>query len=449
MATASKPVIKPRALECPNCGSAVELRGMSHSLNAVCPRCLSVLDVTSNQVQILQKFNNKAAYAQPLIPLGTRGKLQGKLFEAIGFQVRRIVVDATPYEWREYLLFNPYQGFRYLSEYDGHWNEIRTVPGIPTFTQVDGRKAAVWLGEPYKHFQNAQATTVFVLGEFPFQVRNGDVAKVDDYISPPKVLSSEIIPGEINWSLGEYRTGAEIWQAFQLTGAPPPAVGVYANQPAPPETKSSFWTSLSTAVVLEAILFVVLVACLLFMGNENVFKQSYFYRANTPGEQSFVTPVFELKGRPTNVEVELETNLRQNWAYFNMALINEQTGQAWDFGREVSYYSGSDWTEGSSTDSVRVPSVPAGRYYLRMEPEMEARPTDAYTSGPREMTYTVNIKRDVPSFWPIFLAMLLVPIPAFFTLGRKVNFESARWAESDYGSATGAACSSDDEEDDD
>ena len=77
---------------------------------------------------------------------------------------------------------------------------------------------------------------------------------------------------------------------------------------------------------------------------------------------------------------------------------------------------------------------------------MEAKPTDSYTTGPREMTYSVVIKRDVRSYWPIFLAMLLVPIPAFFSFGKKASFESQRWAESDYGSATGNAYA---EEDDD
>lgn len=438
MGTPARPRIKPRALECPNCGGAVALRGMMHSLNAVCPSCMSVLDVQHEHVRTLQKYASKTAYATPLIPLGSRGKFEGVPFEAIGFQVRRIVVEGTPYEWREYLLFNPYKGFRYLSEYDGHWNVIRTVPGIPSFVNVDGRRAALWQGEAFKHFQRSQATTVFVLGEFPFQVRNGDRADVDDYISPPRMLSSEIVPGEITWSLGEYKTGAEIWQAFQLPGSSPASAGVYANQPAPEETKASGISTLGAVVALEALLFVVLLSCMLFMGNENVFKQSYFFRANAPGEQSFVTPVFELKGRPSNVEIELDTNLRQNWAYFSMALINEQSGQAWDFGREVSYYSGSDWSEGSSSDNVRVPSVPAGRYYLRMEPEMDPKPVDVYTTGPREMTYAVTIRRDVPTLWPILLAMLLIPIPALFKLGKKASFESLRWAESDYGSATGS-----------
>ena len=31
------------------------------------------------------------------------------------------------YQWREYLLFNPYHGFRYLTEYAGHWNVVSTL----------------------------------------------------------------------------------------------------------------------------------------------------------------------------------------------------------------------------------------------------------------------------------------------------------------------------------
>ena len=54
---------------------------------------------------------------------------------------------------------------------------------------------------------------------------------------------------------------------------------------------------------------------------------------------------------PANVEITINTDLHNNWVYFNFALINQDTGQAYDFGREVSYYFGSDsdgsWTEGN------------------------------------------------------------------------------------------------------
>ena len=69
-----------------------------------------------------------------------------------------------------------------------------------------------------------------------------------------------------------------------------------------------------------------------------------------------MTPVFELKGRITNVEVETKTDLSNNWVYINYALINESTGQAFDFGREVSYYNGRDsdgnWSEGGRNRAV-------------------------------------------------------------------------------------------------
>ena len=63
--------------------------------------------------------------------------------------------------------------FRYLSEYQGHWNDISVCKVEPTVThQLVDR--ANYLGESYRHFQTAEATTGFVLGEFPWQVRVGD-----------------------------------------------------------------------------------------------------------------------------------------------------------------------------------------------------------------------------------------------------------------------------------
>src|ERR1019366_2069224 len=107
----------------------------------------------------------------PLIPLGTRGTIRGTAYEAVGFQRRTIHVDGVPYSWHEYVLFNPHKGFRYLTEYNGHWNDVSP----PTVS---------YLGETYRHFQTAKAATSFVLGEFPWQVRVGESSDVSDYVSP-------------------------------------------------------------------------------------------------------------------------------------------------------------------------------------------------------------------------------------------------------------------------
>ena len=72
-----------------------------------------------------------------------------------------------------------------------------------------------------------------MLGEFPWQVRVGESAEVTDYVSPPRVLSSEQTGNEVTWSMGEYMSGKDVWKAFRLPGSAPDAVGVYENQPSP------------------------------------------------------------------------------------------------------------------------------------------------------------------------------------------------------------------------
>lgn len=426
-----------KSLSCPNCGGGVQVRGYARTLNVVCINCLSVLDASTPELKVLQTFQAKERI-RPLIPLGSRGKLRGDTWEVIGFQVREIMVDGMPYAWHEYLLFNPYKGYRYLTQYDGHWNFVSTLRSLPQMTTARGRPAVRWMGETYKHFQSAVAVTTYVMGEFPWQVRAGEQAQVADYVSPPRMISSELTSGEITWSLGEYTPGEDIWKAFKLSGSPPPPKGVYANQPSPHAGKTkAAWT---TWLVLNILLFTVMLLTSALTHNELVFDRAYSYSTALKGEASFVTEPFDLKGRTSNVEVTISTDLKNDWAYFNLALINEATGQAYDFGREVSYYFGRDsdgsWSEGRARDTVILPSIPPGRYYLRVEPEMS---TEGSTPGfsDHRVGYRIQIRRDVPNNSFFWIAALLLLIPPVFTSLRGLGFETARWRESDYAGGSG------------
>jgi Domain of unknown function (DUF4178) len=422
-----------KGLNCPNCGAALQIRGFEHTLTVVCPQCLSVLDAKDPNLQVLQKFEAKTRIV-PLIPLGSRGLWRGTVYEVIGFQQRTTEAGGTLYSWGEYLLFNPYKGFRYFTEYSGHWNDVRTLRALPSPGFALSAKPHVqFAGISYTHFDTAQAATTYVLGEFPWQVRRGECVAAKDYIAPPKILSSESTPSETAWSIGEYVSGAEIWQAFKLPGAPPRPVGVYLNQPNPlVEQSKELWRLYRTFLLIALAL---LLAGYVFSRNEEVFRQSYHFKAGVQPEASFVTPVFELKGRPTNVEISTRTDLSNNWTYFNYALVNEETGQAYDFGREVSYYSGRDsdgnWTEGSSGDTATLPNVPAGRYYLRVEPEMAPNSSS--------VDYDIRVRRDVPRASWFWLVAILLLIPPLWTTFRRISFESQRWRESDYAPAGGGS----------
>ena len=417
-----------KALNCPNCGAALTIRASYHTLTVVCANCLSILDAKDPNLQVLQQFQAQERI-QPLVPLGTRGKLRGDVHEVIGFQVRTIVVEGVPYSWSEYLLFNPYKGFRYLTEYQGHWNDVTTLKSVPEVSTA-GRPTATLPGEKFRHFQTALAQTTYVLGEFPWQVRVGDVATVMDFVSPPRMLSRETTASETTWSLGEYLPGARVWEAFKLPGSPPRAQGVFSNQPSP--FKGSVKGVWGLCLLLLLLLIGVAQAFLILAGQEEVFRRTYSFSPRSGGEASFVTDPFDLKGRISNVELSIFTNLSNNWAYFNFALINLATGEACDFGREVSFYSGVDsdgsWSEGGPKDDATIPSVPPGRYYLRVEPDMDANAST--------MQYELVLRRDVPSMSYFWIAGLLLLIPPVFVSFRSIVFEGKRWQESDYGGSS-------------
>ena len=426
-----------RSLNCPSCGAGIELRGFEYTQTVICGSCHAVLDAQDPTLAVLQRFEKKFGVARPCIPLGTRGQWHGSAWEVIGFQKRAITVDAVPYSWGEYLLFNPYRGFRYLTEYDGHWNDVIVLRTIPTESSSMGRPTATLHGETFKAFQTATAVTEFALGEFPWEVRIGDHVVAQDFVSPPRMLSSERTDDEVTWSLGEYVTGERIWQAFKLSGSPPETRGVYANQPAPTAGRAvGYWKGFG---LWAAVLVVALLLRLATAANAPVVSAEHRFTPGTRDTAGFVTEPFVIGGHTSGIDVTTEANVGNSWVVVGMTLINEATGQTIDVGREVSYYYGSDedgaWSEGSTADHVRIPAVPPGTWFLRVE-------ADGPSTGP-SIDYKISVRRDVPGLLFFGLAILALLVPPLITSIRSMAFEGRRWAESDYAPKSSSSGSDD------
>ena len=86
-----------------------------------------------------------------------------------------------------------------------------------------------------------------------------------------------------------------------------------------------------------------------------------------------------------------------------------------------------------------VPSVPPGRYYLRVEPE-----GDAASRAP--IVYSIHVRRDSPVWVFYGIAIGLLALPPLLISWRHYAFERRRWSESDYG---GGSDDGDDGGDDD
>jgi hypothetical protein len=78
--------------------------------------CSSVIDVTNENYRIFKTANERTC--PTLLTIGSRGRLAGILWEVIGYMDK---TDNTCfYRWEEYLLYNQYQGFRFLIQAKGH-----------------------------------------------------------------------------------------------------------------------------------------------------------------------------------------------------------------------------------------------------------------------------------------------------------------------------------------
>ncbi|MDD5305501.1 MAG: DUF4178 domain-containing protein [Elusimicrobia bacterium] len=289
-------------------------------------------------------------------------------------------------------------------------------------------------GRVYQHFQSCIPVTTAVLGEFPWVAKVGDAARMRDFICPPYLLSQEVTSTESVWSGGEYIEPEEVWAAFALPGAPPAKIGVAAAQPNPWAGElPGIWRTfaLAAAVCVGVYAYFAMTA-----SGAPVYDGSFSVAA-ADLERSRVGEVFEVKGRTSNLQVLIDTNLDGQWAYVSMALIDADTDQALDFGRELSYYhgyeDGESWSEGGRYETFYVPSVPAGRYYLRVEPETDAP----------QLNLRISVKRDVPLTRVPLIALVLLLLPAAWAGMRHSAFENTRWMESDH-----PRTSSGDDEDD-
>ena len=102
------------------------MRAEAASESLASPHCGAVLDARDPRHQVLAKYRHKLGVT-PKIPIGTRGTLRGEQLEGLGPMRRAVRYSGVVYSWDEYLLWNPYKGFRWMVESNGHWLLVKTV----------------------------------------------------------------------------------------------------------------------------------------------------------------------------------------------------------------------------------------------------------------------------------------------------------------------------------
>jgi hypothetical protein len=421
------------AMNCPNCGGAVELQAPNESERVTCGTCESLLDCSKgNALYLLSAADTKGK--DPTIPLGSVARHGGEKWTVFGYLVRSVTVYSVRYPWEEYLLRGDKGGYRWLICSDGHWTWSEPVSAAEV--DLKTKRKATYRGQNFRHFQTGTATVDYLRGEFYWKVKLGDKTETMDFISPPRLLSYERIKedgeDEISWSIGQYLTQDETRNIFGgKVPIPRPSSSVAPHEPNRfAETRDKVST---LAIIFTGLLVAAAVLLTTFRDSAVVFetnkKLQFFDRTKKESlsHATVLTEPFEIT-RTGNLSIRLKSNVSNNWLFLNGALINEDKGEVRYFNQQVSYYSGysggESWSEGSRSETVYLGTVKPGKYLLSFRPETQKVP---------EVSYSITVKQGVFMQSHLVFFLLLVWALPLFVRGRHNRFEHRRWADSDYG----------------
>jgi Domain of unknown function (DUF4178) len=471
--SARKVSAKAQALNCPNCGGALQLRDPANTVRIACVFCGSLLGSadrkeqgTPSKFDVLEKLS--AVTFKLALPLGAEGTLRGHKYAILGAVQKTCSSDGEDYFWIEYLLKEEKsEAYHWLAESNGHYTLLEPVPAGEV---TDGPRVAIFRGTSYRIFSRSHATVAAVLGEFYWTVRKGETTEATDYIRPPRMLSKEKAAKEIAWTEGAYVPPGEVAAAFALKDPLPSPEGVGACQPWPHADTSHLWWK--TAWILSLASVVVYFLAKLLTPHAVVFDQTFdltdpqrvIYTARggasstsvdwtqggaTPSPANpfaaheaaeaalstarvLISEPFETK-RGANLAVDLWAPTNNTWVEVSFNLISEASGEVRSFGLISDRYSGVDdgesWSEGSQNRRIFVPRIPAGRWILRLEPESDA--------GNAPPSFRVRLTSGVPHVSHLVLLIFILFLIPTILVFSKFAFEGRRWAESDFTSAGG------------
>ena len=432
----ARDLAKLSALSCSQCGGALALRAPDQAERVICPNCGAVHNVEGSGLKYLKML--KAGKVQPVIPLGTTGKIDGVEYVVAGFMQRAVRFDKL-YYWTEYLLFARNVGFRWLVHSDDHWSFVEpAAPGEVRGTQ--GSNTVHYQGRDYRIFQRAEAKVTYVVGEFYWRVEVGERVQADDYVAAPYGLSRErTLDGakEMTWSHARYMHWGEVEDAFGVSLHRPPLPGPI--QPFPGPNVAGAWGALIGLLLIMAIVIGV------SRPRRVVYTEALELTEEPPTlatEKSrvYFSKPFDLTGRH-NVAIEAAMRGENTWVYVVGDLVHEATGQLESFELPVEYYAGRDsdgaWSEGSRERKAYLKPPAGGRYLVRFEPHWPS-------SGAPPFVH-VRVTEGVMRLTHLILAFFAITIPALLVAFWKWSFEVKRWKDSAFNPYASASDSEDDE----
>ncbi|UOQ74717.1 DUF4178 domain-containing protein [Hymenobacter cellulosilyticus] len=420
---------------CPSCLAQLTYYDPVNSIVFGCPECHTLFRQQANgSPERLKSFQDIPREA-PILPLGSIGTLpDGRLYRVMGYMLRKEA--GSPARWLEFMLFNPDTGYAQLAVYEGHWTFIQ--PSAEQHKGLSGysgnNRVALDGDTKFNIYNKYQPRILYAAGEFDWNILEDERLTVTEFVAPPRMLVEEKVKGQaVHWFRAEHLEPQQVAQAFGLTMSRLPyREGVGAVQPMP---GGNSWSTLKNFTLLLLIL--TLLTELVMVGvrpRRQLLSQEFVSEVGSaPGAMTEATSKvqvsnsFDIQDGPAVLDFALHTSVNNTWLELPVSLVNEQTGQGFEFSKSIEHYSGVEdgygWSEGSVDAEATLDQVPPGRYHLNLYPS---------TDYNRQVTFSVTITENpwVPSNLLLFmLALLIYPTILYF---RRHHHEQQRWDNSNF-----------------
>lgn len=413
-------------VQCPDCRTIYN-GWDEETLYYGCGRCEILLRWRDEEFVKYRTMN--ARTQSTAFALGTTGRLFDRNWRIIAY-AQRYETSGDKAIWQEYLLHDETEKkYAWLSEFEGHWLFVETIPESDVATEVvsdiNQERATYFMGRDFAPYHKYKAKYRFFSGEYFYLPDANKGIDCIEYISPPFVLTKETGIEGTEYSLAQYVSPRKIRKAFQAMEWMPDRTGIGAAQP------FSKWLS------PRAMIYTALVFCALIWGtqtfindkarNQEVFSQYVSVDGNSAGKP-ITTSSFEITGKPAIMEVRSRGSVDNSWMEAAIDLVNENTGEEKSFAVGVEYYHGVDggerWSEGTTGSSESLCSINPGRYHLVITPFKDINASAEWLE--------IYGYHDVPTWWNALWAMAIMAGIAGGLVYWEGLFEKKRWYGSRY-----------------
>ena len=410
-----------KTFTCTFCSLPIHVKTFPYTQSCACASCGAQYSL--NEVADFKKEKKAKTDDVIYLPIGSSGEIDNTKYDVIGY-VKKEEDNIYHSKWREYTLYNPQQGYAFLSEYEGNWIFIRENCNSPVLLNQNEKSFEID-NEPFQVFNSYNYKVLNAKGEFPYNIYDNQKAKAREFISPPEIWIQERDSKEgITWFFGKHISSGNIASAFK-TDAMPVKKGVGAVQPVGYISKFKMFLA-----VLLGFLFLVLLHLMVSSDKQQrVLLNTFYDFKDTSNFISVVTEKYVLDKRRSNLRFRIEAPVENTWMELSATLVNTKTGKEYTVEKGVEYYfgysDGESWSEGSKTKNAYLTRIPAGTYFIQLDAARESsvnRVNGFYLS----ITYDVSSERNL--WWSFFLIMLWIA-GKYIYINMK---EKARWSNSPY-----------------